>query len=69
YAVSFGGEGGLREVVLGGTHPLTQRYAFREDVWKFRSIAQMVRIVLKGWSGYSILRVYVTRELRSALTN
>ncbi|HDY7612967.1 TPA: DUF3265 domain-containing protein, partial [Vibrio vulnificus] len=25
YAVSFGGEGGLREVGLGGTHPLTQR--------------------------------------------
>nr|WP_310947203.1 DUF3265 domain-containing protein [Vibrio vulnificus] len=26
YAVSFGGEGGLRKVGLGGTHPLTQRY-------------------------------------------
>ncbi|HCE2112555.1 TPA: DUF3265 domain-containing protein [Vibrio parahaemolyticus] len=26
YAVSFGGEGALREVGLGGTHPLTQRY-------------------------------------------
>ncbi|MBN8110390.1 DUF3265 domain-containing protein, partial [Vibrio vulnificus] len=26
-AVSFGGEGGLRKVGLGGTHPLTQRYA------------------------------------------
>ncbi len=25
YAVGFGGEGGLREVGLGGTHPLTQR--------------------------------------------
>ncbi len=24
--VSFGGEGGLRKVGLGGTHPLTQRY-------------------------------------------
>ncbi|EGQ7835197.1 DUF3265 domain-containing protein, partial [Vibrio vulnificus] len=27
YAVSFGGESGLREVGLGGIHPLTQRYA------------------------------------------
>ncbi|HDY7969717.1 TPA: DUF3265 domain-containing protein [Vibrio vulnificus] len=28
YAVSFGGESGLREVGLDGIHPLTQRYAF-----------------------------------------
>ncbi|EMK3401008.1 DUF3265 domain-containing protein [Vibrio vulnificus] len=27
YAVSFGGECGLRELGLGGTHPLTRRYA------------------------------------------
>ncbi|EPZ9280945.1 DUF3265 domain-containing protein [Vibrio parahaemolyticus] len=26
YAVSFGGENGLRTLSLGGTHPLTQRY-------------------------------------------
>ncbi|HDY7699747.1 TPA: DUF3265 domain-containing protein [Vibrio vulnificus] len=26
YAVSFGGESGLRKVGLGGTHPLTRRY-------------------------------------------
>ncbi|EIZ1052030.1 DUF3265 domain-containing protein, partial [Vibrio vulnificus] len=26
-AVSFGGESGVRKVGLGGTHPLTQRYA------------------------------------------
>ncbi|EKA5638070.1 DUF3265 domain-containing protein, partial [Vibrio navarrensis] len=25
--VSFGGESGLREVGLGGIHPLTRRYA------------------------------------------
>nr|MCA3962699.1 DUF3265 domain-containing protein [Vibrio vulnificus] len=25
YAVSFSGEGGLRKLGLGGTHPLTQR--------------------------------------------
>ncbi|HFT1981261.1 TPA: DUF3265 domain-containing protein, partial [Vibrio vulnificus] len=26
YAVSFGGENGLRKLGLCGTHPLTQRY-------------------------------------------
>ncbi|MCF9124341.1 DUF3265 domain-containing protein [Vibrio parahaemolyticus] len=26
FAVSFGGEDGLRKLGLGGTHPLTQRY-------------------------------------------
>ncbi|HDY7731398.1 TPA: DUF3265 domain-containing protein [Vibrio vulnificus] len=25
YAVSFGGEGGMRKLGLGGIHPLTQR--------------------------------------------
>ncbi|POB84784.1 hypothetical protein CRN32_09495 [Vibrio vulnificus] len=25
--MSFGGESGLRKLGLGGTHPLTQRYA------------------------------------------
>ncbi|ELG9630706.1 DUF3265 domain-containing protein [Vibrio vulnificus] len=29
YAVSIGGESGLRKVGLCGTHPLTQRYEFR----------------------------------------
>ncbi|HDY7653281.1 TPA: DUF3265 domain-containing protein [Vibrio vulnificus] len=28
YAVSFGGESGLRKVGLGGIHPLTRRYIF-----------------------------------------
>ncbi|MCA3883381.1 DUF3265 domain-containing protein [Vibrio vulnificus] len=28
FAVSFGGEGGLRKVGLCGTHPLTRRYIF-----------------------------------------
>ncbi|EHH2489016.1 DUF3265 domain-containing protein [Vibrio vulnificus] len=27
FAVSFGGESGLRKVVLCGIHPLTRRYA------------------------------------------
>ncbi|HFQ5110789.1 TPA: DUF3265 domain-containing protein [Vibrio vulnificus] len=26
YAASFGGESGVRKVVLGGIHPLTRRY-------------------------------------------
>ncbi|EKO5172193.1 DUF3265 domain-containing protein [Vibrio vulnificus] len=30
FAVSFGGEGGLRELGLCGTHPLTRRYISRE---------------------------------------
>ncbi|MBN8091078.1 DUF3265 domain-containing protein, partial [Vibrio vulnificus] len=30
-AVSFSGEGGLRKLGLGGTHPLTQRYANKES--------------------------------------
>ncbi|ELE1909334.1 DUF3265 domain-containing protein [Vibrio vulnificus] len=29
FAVSFGGESGLRKVGLGGIHPLTQRYVTR----------------------------------------
>ncbi|HDY7662642.1 TPA: DUF3265 domain-containing protein [Vibrio vulnificus] len=28
YAVSFGGESSLREVGLGGIHPLTRRYVY-----------------------------------------
>ncbi|MCU8299944.1 DUF3265 domain-containing protein [Vibrio vulnificus] len=28
YAVSFSGESSLRKVGLGGTHPLTRRYAY-----------------------------------------
>ncbi|HDY7997721.1 TPA: DUF3265 domain-containing protein [Vibrio vulnificus] len=28
FAVSFGGEDGLRKLGLGGTHPLTQRYVY-----------------------------------------
>ncbi|HAS6168095.1 TPA: DUF3265 domain-containing protein, partial [Vibrio vulnificus] len=31
YAVSFGGEGGLRKVGLCGIHPLTQRYALQQQ--------------------------------------
>ncbi|EJA3105339.1 DUF3265 domain-containing protein [Vibrio vulnificus] len=30
YAVSFGGESGLRKVGLCGTHPLTQRYEYKQ---------------------------------------
>nr|WP_155521477.1 DUF3265 domain-containing protein [Vibrio vulnificus] len=31
YAVSFGGESGLRKVGLSGIHPLTQRYVHKMD--------------------------------------
>ncbi|WP_017420633.1 hypothetical protein [Vibrio vulnificus] len=32
--MNFGGESGLRKVGLGGTHPLTRRYAIYEDIMK-----------------------------------
>ncbi|HAS6064747.1 TPA: DUF3265 domain-containing protein [Vibrio vulnificus] len=32
HAVSFGGEGGLRKVGLGGIHPLTRRYVTKSTV-------------------------------------
>ncbi|END2490611.1 DUF3265 domain-containing protein, partial [Vibrio vulnificus] len=41
YAVGFGGEGGLREVGLGGTHPLTQRYVLWRSngfILKFQNV-------------------------------
>ncbi|MGR2902338.1 DUF3265 domain-containing protein [Vibrio vulnificus] len=34
HAASFGGESGLREVGLGGIHPLTRRYMYRRNQWK-----------------------------------
>ncbi|MCA3928931.1 DUF3265 domain-containing protein [Vibrio vulnificus] len=34
YAVDFGGESDLREVGLGGIHPLTQRYMHGRVQWK-----------------------------------
>ncbi|EHK9018637.1 DUF3265 domain-containing protein [Vibrio vulnificus] len=30
FALSFGGESGLRKLGLCGTHPLTQRYIFNQ---------------------------------------
>ncbi|EHU9474521.1 DUF3265 domain-containing protein [Vibrio vulnificus] len=32
FAVSFGGESGLRKLGLGGTHPLTRRYILRGNL-------------------------------------
>nr|WP_241893997.1 DUF3265 domain-containing protein [Vibrio vulnificus] len=32
YAVGFGGESDLREVGLGGIHPLTQRYVLGKEI-------------------------------------
>ncbi|MGR3099796.1 DUF3265 domain-containing protein [Vibrio vulnificus] len=31
FAVSFGGEGGLRKVGLCGIHPLTRRYGYQVE--------------------------------------
>nr|WP_139121425.1 DUF3265 domain-containing protein [Vibrio parahaemolyticus] len=31
FAVSFGGESGVRKLGLGGIHPLTRRYAYRRS--------------------------------------
>ncbi|ELC9718945.1 DUF3265 domain-containing protein [Vibrio vulnificus] len=39
YAVSFGGESGLRKLGLGGTHPLTQRYV----TWRFNEYRSHIR--------------------------
>ncbi|ELV8719709.1 DUF3265 domain-containing protein, partial [Vibrio vulnificus] len=39
FAVSFGGESGLRKVGLCGTHPLTQRYVLG-GLWKTSKLAE-----------------------------
>ncbi|MER0354908.1 hypothetical protein ABRZ70_11525 [Vibrio vulnificus] len=44
YAVSLGGKSGLRKVGLGGTHPLTRRYAPKIGftsmlLWRIRIIS------------------------------
>ncbi|ELA9373141.1 DUF3265 domain-containing protein [Vibrio parahaemolyticus] len=39
YAVSFGGESGLRKVGLCGIHPLTQRYVF----WSIYDFTQLLQ--------------------------
>ncbi|ELB2966958.1 DUF3265 domain-containing protein [Vibrio parahaemolyticus] len=36
FAVSFGGESGLRKLGLCGIHPLTQRYTPDEESLKFQ---------------------------------
>ncbi|EIY8044403.1 DUF3265 domain-containing protein [Vibrio vulnificus] len=37
YAVSLGGESGLRKLGLGGIHPLTRRYATSVQVYIYLS--------------------------------
>ncbi|HAS6322910.1 TPA: DUF3265 domain-containing protein [Vibrio vulnificus] len=54
YAVSFGGEGGLRKVGLGGIHPLTQRYTFKRNYGitcrrACRRMAQPTRLLYDTW--------------------
>ncbi|HAS8425345.1 TPA: DUF2971 domain-containing protein, partial [Vibrio vulnificus] len=41
----FCGESGLRKLGLGGTHPLTQRYIFWEDMSRFKQIKKLKRRV------------------------
>ncbi|HCE1777948.1 TPA: DUF3265 domain-containing protein [Vibrio parahaemolyticus] len=43
YAVSFGGEGGLRKAGLNGIHPLTQRY-----VSSVNSIISWIEVLIVG---------------------
>ncbi|ELP2655541.1 hypothetical protein EM85_001365 [Vibrio parahaemolyticus] len=38
FAVSFGGESGLRKLGLCGTHPLTRRYKRDDDARFFKQI-------------------------------
>ncbi|MGL0949231.1 hypothetical protein, partial [Vibrio vulnificus] len=49
HAASFGGESGLREVGLGGIHPLTRRYATQVNlgVQSF-GISPAIRFVLSA---------------------
>ncbi|EHU4802341.1 DUF3265 domain-containing protein [Vibrio vulnificus] len=50
FAVSFGGESGVRKLGLGGIHPLTQRYTQRgnmSDIW--------VTIITGGFSGAAVV--------------
>ncbi|ANN26521.1 hypothetical protein FORC17_1458 [Vibrio vulnificus] len=47
YAVSFGGESGLRKVGLSGIHPLTQRYALFKSLLTWSKILKVFMIVLR----------------------
>ncbi|EIF8963347.1 DUF3265 domain-containing protein [Vibrio parahaemolyticus] len=41
YAVSFGGDGGLRKPGLGGIHPLTQRYVSHIGLYDFNGFRRV----------------------------
>ncbi|MDF4321592.1 hypothetical protein P3377_23640 [Vibrio parahaemolyticus] len=47
YAVSFGGEGGLRKVGLCGIHPLTRRY-FRNGSLRLNVRGCSLRVKVAG---------------------
>ncbi|HDY7823480.1 TPA: DUF3265 domain-containing protein [Vibrio vulnificus] len=58
-AVSFGGEGGLRKVGLGGIHPLTQRYGFLQKqnwldeqyvLFVFYSLCKVLFLLQSKWA-------------------
>ncbi|MGY5832879.1 hypothetical protein ACXHQJ_22855, partial [Vibrio vulnificus] len=58
YAVSFGGESGLRKAGLGGIHPLTQRYVYL----KFKGLKVL------GSSSLSLWQFVSSRLSKSALS-
>ncbi|MGL1067162.1 hypothetical protein ACSTDX_23495, partial [Vibrio vulnificus] len=45
FAMSFGGEGGLLKLGLGGTHPLTRRYVYL----KFKGLKVLGSSSLSLW--------------------
>ncbi|HAS6186029.1 TPA: DUF3265 domain-containing protein [Vibrio vulnificus] len=54
FAVSFGGESGLRKVGLSGIHPLTQRYANIQSA-DFPVLRSRLFAKINWLTGYSIL--------------
>ncbi|EPV6956551.1 hypothetical protein ACV9UA_004287, partial [Vibrio vulnificus] len=58
HAVSFGGEGGMRKVGLGGIHPLTQRYVYL----KFKDLKVL------GFSSLSLWQFVPSRLSKSVLS-
>ncbi|EJV2652684.1 DUF3265 domain-containing protein [Vibrio vulnificus] len=65
FAVSFGGESGLREVGLGGTHPLTQRYVlWWKRIWKSQSgLSKQKALRTKVYSRLCLENTYLDSQL------
>ncbi|HDY7461509.1 TPA: DUF3265 domain-containing protein [Vibrio vulnificus] len=58
FAVSFGGEGGLRKFGLGGIHPLTRRYVY----------LYFIGLKVLGSSSLSLWQLVPSRLSKSALS-